>query len=123
MDVLVSIKPEYAEKIFSGEKKYEYRRAIWTNEPDSVFIYETKPVGKITGNFRIGRIICETPEKIWNETMNKSGILKEDFFKYFEGVDKGYAIEILEVEKCLPVGLDIFNLKSPPQSFCYVNAD
>ena len=28
MTVLLSIKPEFADKIFSGEKKYEYRKYI-----------------------------------------------------------------------------------------------
>jgi len=33
MKILLSIKPEYAEKIFAGTKKYEFRRSIFKN-PD-----------------------------------------------------------------------------------------
>ena len=29
MKILLSIKPEYAHKIFSGEKKFEYRKIIF----------------------------------------------------------------------------------------------
>ena len=29
MKILLSIKPEFAEKIFSGSKKYEFRRRIF----------------------------------------------------------------------------------------------
>lgn len=29
MKVLLSIKPEFVEKIFAGEKKFEYRRTIF----------------------------------------------------------------------------------------------
>ena len=29
MKIVLSIKPEYAEKIFSGSKKYEFRRMIF----------------------------------------------------------------------------------------------
>lgn len=47
MRVLLSIKPEFVEKIFSGEKLYEYRKAAFKNEGiSSIVIYSTMPVGK-----------------------------------------------------------------------------
>jgi predicted transcriptional regulator len=52
MNVLLSIKPEYAELIKSGLKKYEFRRKIFKKAGHSkVFIYSTSPVKKITGVF------------------------------------------------------------------------
>lgn len=37
--ILLSIKPEYAEKIFAGTKKYEYRRHIASEKVEkSLFI-------------------------------------------------------------------------------------
>ena len=32
MNVLLSVKPKYAEKIVEGEKKYEFRRAIFKKQ-------------------------------------------------------------------------------------------
>ena len=32
MKVLLSIKPEFAEKIFNGTKKYEFRKSIFKNK-------------------------------------------------------------------------------------------
>ena len=32
MKVLLSIKPEYVDKIFSGEKRYEYRKSMFKNK-------------------------------------------------------------------------------------------
>jgi len=29
MNVLLSMKPRYVEKVLSGEKKYEFRKRIW----------------------------------------------------------------------------------------------
>ena len=53
MRVLLSIKPEFVEKIFSGEKLYEYRKAMFKNvNVSSVVIYSTMPVGKIVGEFK-----------------------------------------------------------------------
>lgn len=57
MKVLLSIKPEYAYKIFSGEKKFEYRKIIFKKKIKSVIVYATKPVGKIIGEFEIEDII------------------------------------------------------------------
>ena len=69
MRVLLSIKPEFVEKIFSGEKLYEYRKATFKNEDiSSVVIYSTMPVGKIVGEFKFKKIHIDSIEIIWNET-------------------------------------------------------
>lgn len=80
MRVLLSIKPEFVEKIFSGEKLYEYRKATFKNEDiSSVVIYSTMPVGKIVGEFKFKKIHIDSPEIIWNETKQHSGISKKFF--------------------------------------------
>jgi len=54
MKVLLSIKPKYAEMILSGEKKYEFRRAIFKKPGISkVVIYASSPVSKVIGEFEI----------------------------------------------------------------------
>lgn len=77
MKVLMAIKPDYANKIFSGEKTYEFRRVIF-KEPlvDSVVVYCTKPVGKIIGEFKIKKIIKDTPNNLWEITKENAGIQK-----------------------------------------------
>lgn len=51
MRILLSINPEYVEKIFSGTKKYEYRKNIFKNkEVKTILIYSTSPIKKI-GNY------------------------------------------------------------------------
>lgn len=124
MKVLMSIKPEYVEEIFNGIKRFEYRRTIFTNPTiKTVVIYSTKPCGKIVGEFNVKNIFCDNPETLWKRTKDFSGISKESFDRYFEGKEKGFAIEIGEVikyEKSL--ALKEFNkeLKTPPQSFFYI---
>ena len=52
MKVLLSIKPEFVEKIFSGEKRFEYRKSIFKQQNiDTIVIYSTMPVGMIVGEF------------------------------------------------------------------------
>ena len=94
MDVLLSIRPEFVEKILSGEKKYEYRKAIWTkdsNDINSVLIYETSPVSKVVASFRIGKIIADSPENIWSKTagihlnmLNQDKTIRIDNVKFNE---------------------------------------
>ena len=95
MRVLLSIKPEYAEKIFSGEKKFEFRkRAFKNNEVNTVVVYSTMPVGRIIGEFSIKQIHQDSPESIWRKTKKYSGVDESFFNKYFDGKDLAFAIEI-----------------------------
>lgn len=52
-----SIRHEFAERIYSGEKTVELRSVLPANPPlkagDSVALYETKPIGEITGGFAV----------------------------------------------------------------------
>ena len=57
MKVLLSIKPEFVHEIFAGNKKYEYRKAIFTKNVNQVVVYSTKPEGMIVGEFTVETII------------------------------------------------------------------
>ncbi len=48
MKVVLSIKPEFANKIFNGTKKYEFRRAIFKNEKVKfIIVYASLPIRKV----------------------------------------------------------------------------
>lgn len=122
MKVILSIKPEFANKIFDGTKKYEFRRAIFKN-PDvkKVVVYSSSPVQKIIGEFEIDRIITHNPETLWSKTKKHSGISEDFFFQYFGDKKLGFAIKIKNTKlyqkpKCIR---EDFNLV-PPQSFLYL---
>ena len=124
MNVLLSIKPEFVKRIFSGEKKYEYRKAIFKREDISkVIIYSTLPEGKVVGEFSIKKIHNNSPEKIWRKTKKMSGVNKDFYDLYFSGKDKAYAIEIGDVVKYdKPLRLNQFDGNvSAPQSFSYLH--
>lgn len=122
MKVLLSIKPEYVDEIFKGTKKYEYRKNIFKNKNvKKIMVYATKPLGKVVGEFSIGKVIHDTPENIWTKTYKYSGISKEFFDSYFSKKDFGFAIQIKEIN-LYDEAKDIteFNIKQAPQSFRYV---
>ena len=51
-DVIISIQPQYVEKIMDGIKRYEYRKVAPTAEDvNDFFIYESSPTKKIVASF------------------------------------------------------------------------
>jgi predicted transcriptional regulator len=122
MRVLLSIKPEFASKIFNGSKKYEYRRAIHKrSDVERVLVYASAPISKVIGEFEIAGILHDDPKQLWNQTNSHAGISKQIFFKYFSNISKGYAIEVKNhVFYETPVSLASLSISSPPQSFMYL---
>ncbi|MDO8725404.1 MAG: ASCH domain-containing protein [Candidatus Methanoperedens sp.] len=122
MNVLLSVKPKYAQKILDGEKKYEFRRAIFKKQDiEKVYIYSSSPVSKIVAAFEIEKILKDSPEKIWALCQKYAGISKKDFFDYFKNSNAAYAIgmENVEVFKTPINPFDEFTNFKPPQSFYY----
>lgn len=123
MNVILSIRPKYARLILSGAKRYEFRKSIFNNKHvEEAYIYETSPIKKIVGIFKIGDIIRASPEDLWDQLGHLSGVNEAEFFDYFQEIKIGFAIEIKNVE-IFDVPFDPkeqipgFN---PPQSFCYL---
>lgn len=125
MKVMLSIKPEYVDRIMNGEKMYEYRRKTFRRQGvDTIVIYSTHPQCTVVGEAIIEDILESSPEELWNKTSKHGGIDHDSFLKYFEGTDTAYAIKLGEVL--------VFNtprsiadyapkVKRAPQSFVYVD--
>lgn len=126
MKALLSIKPEFVEKIMSGEKLFEYRKVIFKRpEVKYVVVYSTMPEGKIVGEFEIGRILERHPSVLWDETKKNSGINKQFFDAYFSERKKAYAIEIIDFKKYVEP-IDPYKVEpnfKAPQSFKYIRLD
>jgi predicted transcriptional regulator len=123
MRVLLSIKPEYAEKIFNGSKKFEFRKAIFKDGSISrIVVYASAPVQKVIGEFEIEEIISDHPVGLWDKTKEHSGITEQYFFKYFSERKNGFAIKIKKIHRYLkPLNLyHDFDISFPPQSFMYI---
>jgi len=123
MKVLLSIKPEFANKIFSGEKKFEFRKRAFRNiEVQTIVVYSTMPVGRIIGEFTIKQIHQDSPESIWLKTKKMSGIDEDFFNEYYEGRDLAVAIEVgktILYKKPINPKEEYENFTAP-QSFMYI---
>ncbi|MCA6071923.1 MAG: hypothetical protein LE168_06190 [Endomicrobium sp.] len=119
--ILLSIKPEYVEKIFNNTKRYEYRRILAKNNVDSIIVYCAYPVKKIVGELKVKSIVRKSPATLWKLTHQNAGISEEGFYKYFNGKSIAYAYEIEPVIKYeIPKDLNDFGISFPPQSFIYI---
>lgn len=123
MKVILSIKPEYANKILDGSKRFEFRKAGFSApDVESVLIYATKPVGMVIGEFTVDCIHIDKPQTIWKRTRDHAGIKKSFFDEYYRDRSVAVAIEVGCVRRYeTPMSLDDLGPGiTAPQSFRYL---
>lgn len=123
MQIIMSIRPKFAQAIIDGSKLYEYRKTIpKRHNIKKVYVYASKPIKGIVARFIIKKVICDTPQKVWELTHEHSGISEKEFFDYFRGRDKVYALHIENVLKFdMPIDpKSIFNSFTVPQNYVYI---
>jgi predicted transcriptional regulator len=99
-DIILSIHPKWAQKIYSGEKIFEVRKTEldwFTYNPDHrplIYLYETSPIKKITGLvflhwiYGADRVQVIDAERCIPESLMKGSCLsQEELIKYSSGKD------------------------------------
>lgn len=120
--ILLSIKPEYVKKIFSGEKKYEYRKHLSQEPVDRIIVYSTDPEQKVVGEIKVIGTLKMSPTRLWEQTKSNAGISREKFRKYFKGRKIAFAYRLGEVNEYIPSKeLKDFGIFQAPQSFVYID--
>lgn len=121
MQVLLSIKPKYSGLIFSGYKKYEFRKHSFREKITKVVVYSSAPVMKVVGEFELLGVITGTPSEVWMKCKNQAGIDKSAYDNYYKGSCQAVALQIGKVLRYKePLNLqDLLGIR-PPQSFCYI---
>src|SRR5574337_636074 len=99
MKVLLSIKPEFATRIFEGTKRFEYRRMIFKQPVDRVIVYASAPISMVIGEFEINGLLFHDLKTLWCKTRKYSGITERYFYSYFSDMRHGYAIQIGRTRK------------------------
>ena len=118
--VIMSIRPEYADRILNGSKKYEFRKKVFGRNVSTIIIYESAPVCRVVGEFRLGGILCDTPAGLWEKCSGGAGISYERYCRYFEKCSVAYALLVKDFVKYqCPKLLSAYGV-CPPQSFCYL---
>ena len=124
--ILLSIHPQHAERIFSGEKTVELRRVRLGVRPGSkVIVYVTAPESSLAGAFVVSELYQSAPSTLWAGIGPKSGLSRAAFRAYFAGARRAYGIGIGEMWRfARPVPLaelrkHVPNFQ-PPQSYSRV---
>ena len=128
--LLLSIRPEYANKIFDRTKTVELRRIRprLLNKGDRVVVYVSSPQQAVVGSFKVDNIVEKPVTELWEEVEKLAGISHEDYYDYYYGARLGVGIFLKDIHRfSQPVELHrlrnkLPNLK-PPQSFRYLTAN
>lgn len=131
MDILLSIHPKWAEKIYNREKTLEWRKNVPNADLiEKVFIYETAPVKKITGCFVYDHYYSlvftdENKPRDGAEVLIEQGCVPlEDLKKYAGSKKEIFAWKIIKPRKFdTPKTLEDLGLKRPPQSWGYIETE
>ena len=119
--VILPIKPQYVSRILNGSKKFEFRKRKCKQEINRIYIYETAPTKKVVAEVTVDGILEGTPQEIWNQCEEYSGISKEDYYSYFNNCKKAIAYKIGEIKKYeTPKLLNEYGVNYVPQSFVYI---
>jgi len=132
-DLILSIKPNFLNKIVSGEKKVELRKRFSKKWEGAIAIlYATHPKHQFVGEAKINRVVTGRPIDIWYEYQDFLGCDRDSFFSYCGGKEDINALILSDVKRFdIPVSINwvnkIFNeaisenkVITAPQSHCRI---
>lgn len=121
--ILMPINPEYVDEILSGNKKYEYRKIKAKRKNiDKMVIYSTSPIMRVVAEVDVEGIIEASPEKLWEQTKEYSGITKDFYSKYYKNKEKAIAYKLGNIKVYdKPKKLCDIGINYVPQSFIYLD--
>ncbi len=125
--VLISIKPEFAARIASGEKRVEFRRRA-SSELAGMWglVYESQPTCAVVMRVRFGAVVRATPRALWAQYRSCAGIDRARYQAYMDGSAHAWALEIDAVEP-LDEARDLKWLRArdvtPPMSYAWIARD
>ncbi|MCB1735690.1 MAG: ASCH domain-containing protein [Gammaproteobacteria bacterium] len=126
--ILLSVAPEFAEKIAGGSKTVELRRRF-PDAPEGtwIYLYVTLPVGAILGRVRVASIDVDKPTELWARHRAKVGLSRDRFDHYFQDQDAGFAVQLSHYESIEPIRLEHLRIAMSgfvaPQSYRYLDIE
>ena len=124
--VIMSLKPEYGELVFSGSKTVELRnRVVRIETGTTIWIYFTSPVRKIVGVADVRAVVYGSPLEIWRRFRERMCIEQARFEEYVGDRVRVTALVLKDVRKLdapVPIGSIRRVVRSfhPPQFYSRV---
>lgn len=106
-EAIISIRPNFAEAILTGDKTVEIRRRV---PPIGVgtrlWIYATRPIGAVVGSAIVKRIFRGSPCELWEKYSDQTGVNRETFDLYFHGSEQAIGLVLADVNRGRPVPIE-----------------
>ena len=124
--LLLSLKPLYADLIFSGLKTAELRRWMPPEvKGRNVFIYVSSPERALRGGFRVVDVWQGRPDDVWDRVKDMAHVDASTYNAYYQGRSTAFALSIADAwEHKSPLGLETLRKKFGkfvvPQSWRYL---
>lgn len=124
--LFIAVKPEYANKLISGEKDIELRKTKpHVQAGDYAIIYASAPAKVVLGYGKIKRIILCSPQEMWANFSSRLGIKEQDYLMYYKNSNKSVGIEFEMIKPINPISLAELRRVDPnfhpPQIYRYVS--
>ena len=126
---IISLKPRYADLILTGKKSVELRSRIVRLKPGTtIWIYSTRPVGRIVGFAEVKSVVHDEPTLIWRRFKNKICIDKAEFNTYTEDRERVSAVTLTRVQELTDAptldGIrELTGTFHPPQFYAYLTSE
>jgi predicted transcriptional regulator len=125
--ILLSMRPAYAERVFAREKQVEIRRRFSTKwKGCKAVVYGSQPLGALLGEVTLANVTSGSPEQIWDQFGQRVGCSHEEFSRYVGNSREVYAVELSEADPYIsPISINqishlINKYLRVPQSFLHV---
>ncbi len=129
VDILISVENRHIQNMLKGVKTIELRRRpIRIPKGSRVWLYAKIPEGKICACGIVRSIVEDTPEMIWKNYGDVSGLQKSEFQNYFSNSKNACAI-LFESVVPLKYSISLNEMRKnvegfhPPQFFKFLQVD
>jgi predicted transcriptional regulator len=119
--VLMAIRPNFANLIYSRQKLFEYRRVRTSiRSGDRVLIYESGAGGFVTGEFWVGKVLHEAAEVL--AALEQQLTVRRLVDEYLVGSLRGSAMEVVAPQRwTIPMELRaLYPRLRAPQSYLFL---
>ena len=105
MAALLSVWPDFLDRIFRGHKTAEVRKGNLRFFPgEKVWLYCTRPRARLEGFAIVEDVVSSTSVEIWSSLKERLGLSKHEYERYVDGRQKITVIlfaEVVQFEQAL----------------------
>ena len=114
---IISLKPQYAKLVVSGDKTVELRNRIVRLKPGTlIWIYATRPIARIVGIAEIDSVVHAEPAEIWRR-FGKDICVDRDGFDSYIGNRERVSALVLRSVKALGDFMTLARIRRSVQAF------